>query len=83
MTLVRVIVDIYIAAWGEGPTGSPVLQGAPGAVSAGVGPAACVVFEEDGFDEFADEGLFVGVEVAGGCRPQVGLEVSDSLCKRR
>lgn len=24
------------------------------------------MFEEDGFDEFADHGLFVGVEVAGG-----------------
>ena len=30
------------------------------------GPAACFVFEEHGFDEFADGCLFFGVEVAGG-----------------
>jgi len=34
--------------------------------SAGLGPAAGVVAEEDGFDEAADEVLFVGVEVLGG-----------------
>lgn len=32
----------------------------------GGGPAFCFVFEEHGFDEFADDGLFVGVEVLGG-----------------
>ena len=32
----------------------------------GGGPAFGVVFEEDGFDEFFDEGWFVGVEGLGG-----------------
>lgn len=37
-----------------------------GSAGGGGGPASCVVFEEHGFDEFADGGLFVGVEVSGG-----------------
>lgn len=49
-----------------GASGGQRLSLTVAVVSAGVGPAFGVVFEEDGFDEFADEVLFVGVEVAGG-----------------
>jgi len=37
----------------------------------GGGPAFGLVFEEDGFDEFFDELLFVGVEVLGGFEGEV------------
>lgn len=40
--------------------------GSSGSAGVGGGPAFGVVFEEDGFDEFADECWFVGVEVLGG-----------------
>ena len=42
------------------------------------GPAFGVVFEEEGFDEFAEGAPFVGVELAGGFE-----DVAESLRPRR
>lgn len=73
-------VGIWSSAWLGSPGRCGLARlGASEARSAGVGPAACVVFEQDCFDDVFDGGLFVLVELAGGVEGEAEVVVGSAF----